>query len=41
MLDFISFLFSQLGNFVLWFDSITIIGSLSLFKVILIVKIKN
>ena len=37
MLDFLYFMFSQFFNLFLWLDSLTIVGTLSLLRVIIIV----
>lgn len=37
MIDFLIFLFQQFSNFILWFDTIPIYGSLTLFRLFIII----
>lgn len=39
MQDFVVFMFTQLSNFIMWFDTIEVIGSITLLKLIIIVII--
>ena len=39
MQEFVVFLFTQLGNVILWLDSIELFGTITLFKLIVIVMI--